>query len=97
MSGCIRSPKRRYGEIGGVVGWEYFNVVLGGMSEPWKWAESMTKILRPEKKPILRITKEMAERLTRAWLVNAAEGRGNRLGTAERWVEPEPNVDTWPW
>ncbi|KAL2192945.1 glycoside hydrolase family 18 protein [Corynascus similis CBS 632.67] len=89
----VKALRRRYGEIGGVVGWEYFNAVPGGINEPWKWAESMTKILRPEKKPILHITKKMAERLTRAWMVSAAEGRGSRFMTAERWIEPEPNVD----
>ncbi|KAK4035105.1 glycoside hydrolase [Parachaetomium inaequale] len=88
----VAALRRRYGEIGGVVGWEYFNGVPGGLGEPWKWAQSMTRILRPGREPVLRISRETAEELNRAWMESTAAGRGGRLGT-ERWVGLVPNVD----
>jgi len=32
--------------FGGVMGWEYFNSMPGGESEPWRWAQMMTALLR---------------------------------------------------
>jgi hypothetical protein len=32
----VDALRRRYGEIGGVAGWEYFNGVPGGMARPWE-------------------------------------------------------------
>jgi hypothetical protein len=99
----VRVLRRRYGEIGGVVGWEYFNGAPGGLRRPWEWAEVMTGILRPGQKPVLRITKDMAEGLTEAWVESAAAagvgGGGCGLGTAGRWTHCGvtaglvPNVD----
>ncbi|KAL2174087.1 glycoside hydrolase family 18 protein [Thermothelomyces heterothallicus CBS 202.75] len=105
LARTVERLRRKHGEIGGVAGWEYFNAVPGGSSRPWEWAESMTRILRPPgTEPVLRITREMAERLSRAWMVSAAEGGGGEggaggissasgLGTAERRVGLAPNID----
>ncbi|KAH6623123.1 glycoside hydrolase superfamily [Chaetomium tenue] len=89
----VAALRKRYGEIGGVAGWEYFNGVPGGLGRPWEWAESMTRILRPGREPVLRITREGAERLIKAWVVSAMAGDGGGVGTVERWVGLVPNVD----
>lgn len=91
----IRLLRRRYGEIGGVAGWEYFNGVPGGLGQPWRWAQAMTGILRPGSVPGLRITRGMAEGLNKAWVVSAgaaAAGVGES-DTAGRWVTTAPNID----
>lgn len=94
----VGALRRRYGEIGGVAGWEYFNAVPGGDRQPWRWAEAMTAILRPGREPVLRINAEMAERLNEAWIESAAAARGGDCGkgggleTVERWGLV-PNVD----
>ena len=100
--------RRRYGEIGGVAGWEYFNGAPGGVGEPWRWAEVMTRVLRPGEVPRLGITREVAERLERAWVVSAAAagvvGPGERvvmsgagamsgIGNRNRTMGLWPNVD----
>lgn len=59
--------RAKYGEIGGIMGWEYFNSQPGGTKEPWEWAQEMTKILRPAGKVDLRITEEIALALGEAW------------------------------
>lgn len=56
-----------YGQIGGIVGWEYFNSEPGGTAEPWEWAQEMTAILRPNDVPTLIITEEDAVRLQNAY------------------------------
>jgi hypothetical protein len=94
----VGALRRRYGEIGGVAGWEYFNGVPGGDRQPWRWAEEMTAILRPGREPVLRINMEMAERLNEAWMESAAAARTDGeascgLETAERWACLVPNVD----
>ncbi|KAK4155994.1 glycoside hydrolase [Chaetomidium leptoderma] len=94
LARSIAVLRRRYGEIGGVVGWEYFNGVPGGVGKPWRWAAVMTRILRPGREPRLRITRETAERLKEAWMVAArAAGDGNGTVTTERWAGLVPNVD----
>jgi hypothetical protein len=99
----VRVLSKRYGEIGGVVGWEYFNGVPGGSRRPWEWAEVMTGILRPGRRPVLRITRQMAESLNEAWVESATAagvgGDGCGVATAGRWTHcgvPAglvPNVD----
>jgi hypothetical protein len=92
---------RRYGMIGGIMGWEYFNGVPGGDRQPWKWAEAMTAVLRPKAVPVLSITREMAERLREAWILSAAAGKGLSKGAAAgavrsgiaRSVRSLPNID----
>ncbi|KAK4101165.1 glycoside hydrolase family 18 protein, partial [Parathielavia hyrcaniae] len=71
LEGTVRVLRKKYGEIGGVVGWEYFNGVPGGLRRPWEWAEVMTGILRPGRRPTLRITEELAESLSEAWVESA--------------------------
>lgn len=67
LNATVASLKSRYGEIGGVMGWEYFNSRPGGTAEPWEWAQIMTQILRPDSVPRLAITKVTADRLTAAY------------------------------
>jgi hypothetical protein len=45
-----------YGQIGGIMGWEYFNSLPGGTAEPWEWAQEITEILRPGLTPSVTIT-----------------------------------------
>ncbi|KAK4237129.1 hypothetical protein C8A03DRAFT_44987 [Achaetomium macrosporum] len=99
----IAALMRKYGVIGGIMGWEYFNGVPGGERQPWKWAEAITAMLRPKAVPVLSITREMAERLREAWILSAAAGKGAqpkvgvhgavRSGTAAPWARSLPNID----
>ncbi|KAJ6441535.1 coagulation factor 5/8 type domain-containingprotein [Purpureocillium lavendulum] len=59
--------------IGGIFGWEYFNSLPGGESEPWEWAQIMTQILRPGLVPKLPITQALARKLQRAYTDSMAE------------------------
>ncbi len=88
--------RRRYGEIGGVAGWEYFNGAPGGVEEPWRWAEVMTRVLRPGEVPRLGITGEMALGLQRAWVESAAAA--GVVGSVERVVGSGINrtLGLWP-
>jgi hypothetical protein len=36
----------RYGQFGGVMGWEYFNSLPAGKDRPWEWAKWMTTMLK---------------------------------------------------
>ncbi|GAO14758.1 uncharacterized protein UV8b_04550 [Ustilaginoidea virens] len=67
LNATVVSLRKRYGQIGGIMGWEYFNSLPGGTSEPWKWAQVMTEILRPNLVPALTITEAIADRLTQAY------------------------------
>lgn len=67
LNSTIVSLRESYGEIGGIMGWEYFNSAPGGRSAPWVWAQEMTDILRPNGRFKLSITKEIAENLEVAW------------------------------
>ncbi|UKZ78493.1 hypothetical protein TrVFT333_006233 [Trichoderma virens FT-333] len=67
LNTTIISLVNEYGQIGGVMGWEYFNSLPGGTSEPWEWAQIVTEILRPNLVPDLRITQEDADRLQSAY------------------------------
>lgn len=42
----LTALRGRYGNFGGVMGWEYFNGLPGGKERPWEWAREMTKLLR---------------------------------------------------
>ncbi|ATY67196.1 coagulation factor 5 8 type domain [Cordyceps militaris] len=64
LNATIISLRDKYGQIGGVMGWEYFNSQPGGTSEPWEWAQVVTEILRPNSIPDLRITMGDADHLT---------------------------------
>ncbi|OAQ58373.1 endo-N-acetyl-beta-D-glucosaminidase precursor [Pochonia chlamydosporia 170] len=67
LNATVISLRNQHGQIGGVMGWEYFNSVPGKTSEPWKWAQIMTQILRPNSVPKLRISKSTAEQLATAF------------------------------
>lgn len=58
---------KKYGTIGGIMGWEYFNSVPGGTAQPWQWAQEMTEILRPNDTLTLTITAKTASILDTAW------------------------------
>jgi chitinase len=76
LNATIHALRQKYGEIGGVMGWEYFNSEPGGLREPWRWAQVMTEILRPDGVPMLMIAEGTAEALNRAWIVSAVAGAG---------------------
>ncbi|KAI6461008.1 hypothetical protein MCOR17_006495 [Pyricularia oryzae] len=84
--------RARYGEIGGIMGWEYFNGKPGGESEPWEWAQEITAILRPDVPTVLTVSQADADELDEAWAVSVAAQPVMALGTAG--VDPEtPDVD----
>ena len=63
LNETVVALRRKHGEIGGIMGWEYFNGHPGGTEEPWRWAQAMTAILRPGLAPRLRMTPRTAGRL----------------------------------
>ncbi|PNP57499.1 hypothetical protein THARTR1_02497 [Trichoderma harzianum] len=67
LNATIISLVNEYGQIGGVMGWEYFNSLPGSTAEPWEWAQIVTEILRPNLVPDLKITQEDADRLQTAY------------------------------
>jgi hypothetical protein len=69
----IRALWSRYGAIGGVMGWEYFNSDPAGTSKPWEWAQVMTQILRPLSQVRLTVTRQTAEDLITAWKRSVAD------------------------
>lgn len=88
LNATIISLRNKYGEIGGIMGWEYFNSEPGGLSEPWEWAQQMTAILRPDKSVKLFITAETAENLESAW-----ESSVSGVVEASEAVHTGPTVD----
>ncbi|KAH6603823.1 coagulation factor 5 8 type domain [Trichoderma cornu-damae] len=72
LNSTIVSLVDEYGQIGGVMGWEYFNSLPGGTAEPWEWAQIVTEILRPDLVPDMKITREDAERLQSAYEASVA-------------------------
>lgn len=86
LNATVAALRDKYGQIGGVMGWEYFNGRPGGNEQPWQWAQVMTAILRPGQVPRLRVTRGVAEGLIRAWqesvapaLVAGAGGPGKEV------------------
>ena len=102
LNATIVELRRKYGQIGGIMGWEYFNSAPGGLAQPWQWAQVMTQILRPAAVPRLRVSKSQARVLTTAWRESVgltgdgfAAGEGGS-GTVAGFVLPERfrmNVD----
>jgi len=88
LNATISELRSKYGQIGGIMGWEYFNSRPGDTSQPWLWAQVMTAILRPNLVPQLRITKSMADRLTKAWRDSVGVGE-SEIST----IVAPPNVD----
>lgn len=92
LAATVRALRQRYGEIGGVMGWEYFNGEPGGLRRPWRWAQTMTAMLRPDAVPVLRMAKGTAEALNRAWVVSAIAGAG-LVGGIDDLSRLAPNVN----
>nr|POE64916.1 acidic endochitinase [Quercus suber] len=43
----LRTLRARHGvEFGGVMGWEFFNALPGGLERPWEWASAMASVVR---------------------------------------------------
>ncbi|KAK0649078.1 glycoside hydrolase family 18 protein [Cercophora newfieldiana] len=87
LNATIVELRAKYGEIGGIMGWEYFNSKPGDTSQPWLWAQVMTAILRPNLVPQLTITRSTAEKLMRAWHQSVKPGSEMSVALAP------PNVD----
>ncbi|KAJ6787472.1 hypothetical protein PWT90_02696 [Aphanocladium album] len=77
LNATIIALRKKYGQIGGVMGWEYFNSQPGGTKEPWKWAQVMTQILRPNAVPKLSITTADADHLTNTYEHTVSGGSPN--------------------
>lgn len=88
LNATIVNLRSEYGEIGGIMGWEYFNSEPGGLSEPWEWAQNMTAILRPDRAVKLMITNETADMLESAWRSSVDGG-----GVTEQATQSSPTVD----
>ncbi|KAH8896660.1 glycoside hydrolase family 18 protein [Thozetella sp. PMI_491] len=67
LNTTIRTLQAEFGQIGGIMGWEYFNSQPGGTAEPWEWAQQITAILRPDSVVNLTVTTETAQALEAAW------------------------------
>ncbi|KAK0713367.1 endo-N-acetyl-beta-D-glucosaminidase precursor [Lasiosphaeria miniovina] len=95
LNATIAAIRTRYGQIGGIMGWEYFNSEPGGLAQPWKWAQVATAILRPNDVPQLRITRDRAQRLTQSWKdsVSATAPASGPDVVAAVVPDVEPNVD----
>ncbi|KAG5929314.1 hypothetical protein E4U42_006295 [Claviceps africana] len=88
LNATIMSLRRKYGQIGGVFGWEYFNSQPDDKARPWKWAQIMTQILRPNSVPRLTINRSMADQLTAAY-------RGSKAPVADvQAAKYAQNLDT---
>lgn len=94
LAGTMGDLRRKYGEIGGIMGWEYFNGKPGGEAKPWEWAQQITAILRPNKPVRLRVTREDAARLDAAWATSVA-GRGSGNASVAGADDLKPDVDYW--
>ena len=94
LNATITTLRKKYGQMGGIMGWEYFNSEPGGIAKPWSWAQVMTRILRPDEVPVLRITKDTAKDLIDAWKASIWKptGGGDFISGS---VLPDvtPNVD----
>ncbi|KAK4185643.1 endo-N-acetyl-beta-D-glucosaminidase precursor [Podospora australis] len=66
LKSTFTALRKKYGTIGGVMGWEYFHTMPGGLRRPWRWAQAMTEILQPKKLGI-RISPQRAATLIQAW------------------------------
>ncbi|TVY83034.1 Chitinase [Lachnellula suecica] len=91
LNATIIKLRSEYGEIGGIMGWEYFNSQPGGLAEPWEWAQYMTAILRPNSSVALTITKETAYGLEAAWRSSVSAAGGD--GMAGETLKSTPMVD----
>ena len=83
LNSTVNSLRNRYGQIGGVMGWEYFNSDPGGTSQPWEWAQIMTQILRPNAVPELTITRELAEHLQSTYMLSSGRSVAKAHGVVD--------------
>jgi hypothetical protein len=88
LNSTVIALKQKYGTIGGVMGWEYFNSAPGGTSAPWQWAIEMTKILRPNAPTTLTVTARDAKNLKRAWhaSTNGDAHAAKRVPGYDQWI-----------
>ncbi|KAL8382166.1 hypothetical protein RB595_006108 [Gaeumannomyces hyphopodioides] len=86
--------QRKYGEVGGIMGWEYFNGKPGGEAKPWEWAQQITAILRPDKHVQLKVTRDDAARLEAAWATSVA-GRVDGNASLAGGDDLKPDVNYW--
>ncbi|KAK5996131.1 hypothetical protein PT974_04559 [Cladobotryum mycophilum] len=89
LNATIIALRKKYGQIGGIMGWEYFNSEPGETAQPWKWAQIMTQILRPNSVPKLQITRSDAERLQETY----AKSWRAAYGEFTSFSQPQPAVD----
>ncbi|GFP60122.1 hypothetical protein ACSS6W_007731 [Trichoderma asperelloides] len=92
LNNTIITLDQKYGQIGGVMGWEYFNSLPGDTSAPWEWAQIVTEILRPGLTPELKITKQDAERLQAAYSTSVAANGGKDKSFVKK-----PSVNYMKW
>ncbi|KAG6028026.1 hypothetical protein E4U41_000790 [Claviceps citrina] len=85
--------RSQYGQMGGVMGWEYFNSEPGGAAEPWKWAQVMTQILRPDSVPRLTVTRAMADRLAASYRRSRKAPKGSQPANKAAQNLGTPDVD----
>ncbi|KAK3317289.1 glycoside hydrolase family 18 protein [Cercophora scortea] len=97
LNATVHALVKRYGNIGGIFGWEYFNSAPGGTAKPWAWAQDMSSILRPNGLPKLAITTAIATKLVAAWKDTILGSIGAPAGSQINTVVPgsmlEPDVD----
>ncbi|KAK3313213.1 endo-N-acetyl-beta-D-glucosaminidase precursor [Apodospora peruviana] len=99
LNETIVALSRSVGGIGGIMGWEYFNSESGiPEREPWRWAQVMTAILRPNLFRELVVTRSTADRLVESWRESVSGWRANsvNLGVGVSWIPDDlltPNVD----
>ncbi|KAM0481887.1 hypothetical protein ACHAPX_003216 [Trichoderma viride] len=92
LNRTIITLDQKYSQIGGVMGWEYFNSLPGDTSAPWEWAQIVTEILRPGLTPELKITKQDAARLQAAYATSVEANAGKDKSFA---VKPSVNYSKW--
>lgn len=83
LNSTIIKLRNQYGQIGGVFGWEYYNSLPGGTDEPWKWAQIMTQILRPNSVPKMKITRQDADELTEIYAQSQAASQRHSFAASD--------------
>ena len=46
LATVLLTLKEKYPDLGGIMGWEYFNSLPGNSDRPWEWARAMSGIVR---------------------------------------------------
>jgi len=89
LNETVVALREKYGTIGGVMGWEYFNSAPGGTSAPWQWAEDMTRIFRPGPPGQLKINGNDVQKLNAAWH-SATKGKSQPNVPYDKWKNSPP-------